>query len=326
MTSRTTCAVIVIALLLVAPVGTNAQPTKVPTVAVVAPAPPGCKITAIGEAFQQGLRDLGYVPGSTITIERHCFQTAEQLRKILVDVTNRGVDVILAGGSNAAEAAKLATKSIPIVMVHDDPVGSRLVASLPRPGGNITGFAVLPTPELAIKRVELVKELVPRVARVAMFFEPRSGRHFREQTEAAAPALRVTFQSFELREAADLERAFDAMVTRRPDALVVQSFGGVALVERRRIIDWANQHRVPTMFGAQLPVEEGALCSYGMDHRDVYRRLAGYLDKIVRGAKPADLPVEQPAKFDLVINLKTARALGLTIPPSLLLRANEIIE
>ena len=318
---------IAVALLLpAAPLATEAQPVrKMPTVAVVSPRL-DCKPTPGDEALLRGFRELGYVPGSTINIELRCFTTADQLRKILLEVSDRRVDAIAAGGIEAAQAAKLATKTIPIVTVIGDPVALGLAASLARPGGNITGIANLPTRELRAKRVELVKEMIPHASRIAVFFEPSAGRHYREDIEATAQALRVTLHLLELRDEKDLEPAFDSLLRARPDALVVLSYQAVVNRQRRRIIGWANQHRLPTAFISRLPVEEGALMSYGADLSEANWRLAAYVDKILKGAKPGDLPFEQPTKFELVINAKTAKGLGLTIPQSLLLRADQIID
>jgi len=312
--------------LLAVPLAAEAQQVqKMATVALVSPGPLDCTLTQIDQAFLRGLGELGYLPGSTVNIERRCYTTADQLREILREVIHRRVDVIVAN-AEAAQAAKLATKAIPIVTTAGDPVAMGLATSLARPGGNITGIANLPTPELRAKRIELVKEMIPGASRMAVFFEPSAGRHYRQDIEAAARALRVTLHLLDIRDVKDLELAFDSMLRPRPDALVVLSYQSLVASQRRRIIDWANQHRIPTMFISRLPVEEGALMSYGADFSTLYWRLATYVDKILKGAKAGDLPFEQPTKFELVINLKTAKALGLTIPQSVLLRADAVIE
>jgi putative ABC transport system substrate-binding protein len=313
--------------LLGAPLAADAQQAgKVPRVGYVAPSPePECKVTRIGEAFLQGLRDRGWVPGQTITVDRRCYATADQLRVILSEFVDQRVDVITAGSSDAAEAAKAATKTIPIVMIHVDPVGAGIAASLAHPGGNITGRSVDP-PEMAGKRLQLLKEMIPRISRVAVFFQSSVGPRTREEMETAARMHRLTLHPLEIRAPEDLASAFDSLVKKRPDAVVVPLAGGVMFSMRRRIIDWANQNRLPTMFPAGFYVSEGALAGYGVDLPDAFRRLAIYVDKILKGAKPADLPIEQPTKFELVINLKTAKALGLTIPPSLLLQADHVIQ
>jgi putative ABC transport system substrate-binding protein len=315
--------------LLGAPLAADAQQAgKVPRVGMVVPSPdPECKVTRITEAFLQGLRDRGWVPGQTIIVDRRCYATADQMRAILNDFVDRRMDVIMAGGSDRAEAAKSATKTIPIVMLHADPVGAGVVASLAHPGGNITGLATSP-PEMAGKRLELLKQMRPRVSRVAVFFDSTIGPRFREEMETAARTLRLTLQPLEIRAPEDLASAFDSLAKKRPDAVVMAASSGVISISsnRRRIIDWANQNRLPTMLSVGFYVSEGALAGYGVDVLDAFRRLATYVDKVLKGAKPADLPVEQPTKFELVINLKTAKALGLTIPPSLLLQADQVIQ
>jgi putative ABC transport system substrate-binding protein len=313
--------------LLGAPLAADAQQAgKVPRVGNVVSSPdPECKVTRISEPFLQGLRDRGWVPGQTITVDRRCYATADQLRVILNEFVDRRVDVIMATTSDAAEAAKSVTKTIPIVMLHNDPVGAGLVASLAHPGGNITGISSSP-PEMAGKRLELLKQMTPRASRVAVFYDSTVGARTREEMKTAARTLRLTLQPLEIRASEDLASAFDSLVKKRPDAVVVPLAGGVMFSNRRRIIDWANQNRLPMMFATGFYASEGALAGYGVDVLDAFRRLAIYVDKILKGAKPADLPIEQPTKFELVINLKTAKALGLTIPPSLLLQADHVIQ
>jgi putative ABC transport system substrate-binding protein len=313
--------------LLAAPPAAEArQPGKVPRVGSVAPSSdPECKVTRMWEAFLQGLRDRGWVPGQTIIVDRRCYATADQLRVILKEFIDRRVDVIVAGNSAAAEAAKSATKTISIVVLHNDPVGAGIVASLAHPGGNITGLSSTP-PEMAGKRLELLKQMTPHASRVAVFYDSTAGPRTREEMETAARTLSLTLRRLEIRAPADLASAFDSLVKKRPDAVVVPLAGGVLFSMRRRIIDWANQNRLPTMFPSGFYVSEGALVGYGEDLGDSFRRLAIYVDKILKGAKPEDLPIEQPSKFELVINLKTAKAIGLTIPPSLLQQADQVIE
>ena len=312
--------------LLAAPRAVEAQTAgKVPKVGFLTPsADSECTMAPQGEAFLQGLRDRGWVPGQTITVDRRCYETAEQRRVILSEFIDRRVDVIVAGTAGV-EAARSATKTIPIVMLHGDPVGTGLVASLAHPGGNVTGLSISP-PEMTGKRFQLLKEMTPRLSRVAVFADPTVMPRYREELETAARTLRLTLQILEIRAPEDVASALDALGKKRPNAIMVQTAGTIIVSQRRLIIDWANQHRLPTMFGSGFFVREGALAGYGVDVPDAFRRLATYVDKILKGAKPADLPVELPTKFELRINLKTAKALGLTIPPALLQRADQVIE
>ena len=282
----------------------------------------------IGEAFRQGLRDLGYVEGQNIVIEyRWAEGRAERLPDLAVELVNLKVDVIVAGGTPAPLAAKHATRTIPIVMGGaGDPVGTGLVASLARPGGNVTGLSTL-TPELGRKRLQLLKEVVPGVSRVAVLWNaanPYAVLNMRE-TEAAARTLGVQVQSLEVRGPDDFESALPAAIRGRAGALIVVD-DPLTLTYRVRIVDFAARNRLPAMYGFREYAEAGGLMAFGASLADLGRRAATYVDKILKGAKPADLPVEQPTKFELVINLKTAKALGLTIPQSVLLRADQIIE
>ena len=314
--------------LLGAPPAAGAQPAgKVPRVGYAGPsADPECKAGGISEAFFQGLRDRGWVLGQTITVDRRCYATADQLRLIVNEFVDRRVDVIMVPTADAAESAKSATKTIPIVMFHHDPVGAGIAASLAHPGGNITGLSASP-PEMAGKRLQLLKEMIPRASRVAVFSDSTaSGPRYREEIQTAARTLRLTLHLLEIRAPEDLTSAFDSLVKKRPDAVMVSQAGGVMFSYRRRMIDWANQNRLPMMFSIGFYASEGALAGYGVDLIDAHRRLAIYVDKVLKGAKPADLPIEQPIKFELVINLKTAKALGLTIPQSVLLKADHVIQ
>ena len=314
-------------ILLVVPAAAETQQAQsLPRLAHVVPAPPGCKISTVSEAFLQGLHDRGYVDGVTINVDRRCYSTPDQLPSILQDVIARRVNVIVAAGNIAAEAAKRATSTIPIVMVHTDPVGTGLVASLARPGGNVTGVSGTP-PELAGKRLEILKQLNPRLSRVTLLFEPEIDPRARDEIETASRALRLTLQASAIRTLEDLNRAFDSVARNHPDAVVVHAGAGVITVYRQRIIDWAKEQRLPLMFNLSQTVEEGALVSYGADNHDVYRRLvSGYVDKILKGADPAGLPVEQPTRFTLLLNLKTAKAIHLAIPQSLLQSADRLVE
>jgi len=283
------------------------------------------------DAFRQGLRERGYVEGQNLVIEyRSADGKIERLPGLATELARLKVDLIAAGSTPLARALQQATTTIPIVAaVMGDPVGDGLVASLARPGGNITGLTFL-GPELVPKRLELLKEALPKLSRVAVLWNPgafgeQTMRDMLKGTEAAARALGVQLQLVGVRGPDEFDRAFSTMTRDRAEALVV--FPSPALFnERRRIVDLATKHRLPSMSVAREFVEIGGLLSYGASITDLLRRAATYVDKILKGAKPADLPVEQPTKFELVINLKTAKALGLTIPPSLLGRADEVIQ
>jgi putative ABC transport system substrate-binding protein len=289
------------------------------------------EIQANLNAFRQGLSDLGYVEGPGIHIE---YRTAdgklEQLAALATELVRLKVDIIVAAATPAARAAQQATTTIPVVAVAmGDPVRDGLVASLARPGANITGSTFL-GPELVPKRLEILKEAIPKISRAAALWHPgafseRTTQDMLKETERVARALGVHLQLVEARRADEFDRAFTAMTNARADALV--TFPSPMLYsERRRLVGLAAKHRLPSMFNAREFVELGGLMAYGASIADLNRRAAIYIDKILKGAKPADLPVEQPTKFELVINLKTAKALGLTIPQSLLLRADEVIQ
>ena len=278
------------------------------------------------EAFRQGLRDLGYVPERDIAIEyRYAAGRLDRLSELATELVRLKVEVIVTGGPAATRSAKDATTAIPIVMAQDsDPVGNGFVASLARPGGNVTGLSALYT-EIDGKRLELLTEVVPRLSRVAVFgnsSEPGNARALRE-TERAAEALAVQLQYLDVRGPKDIETAFQAARQGRAGA-VLMLFGPVLPLHQLAVI--AIKSRLPVMSASTEAVEAGGLVSYGVSVTDLFRRAATYVDKILKGAKPADLPVEQPSKFELVINLKTAKALGLTIPQSILLRADQVIE
>ena len=284
------------------------------------------------EAFRQGLRDLGYVEGRNVVIEyRSAEGRFERLPALAAELVALKVDVIVtAGGTPPALAAKQATWTLPIVFVFaPDPVTSGLVTGLARPGGNVTGLSIF-APELVGKCLEQLKQAVPGVSRVAVLWQPgalgeRTEKEMLKEAEVAARALGVRPQFVEARGPADLDRAFSDMTKARAGALTVLStpmFGS----ERRRLVDLAAKNRLPAVYSWREFVDAGGLMSYGPNVADNYRRAATYVDKILKGAKPADLPVEQPIKFELVINLKTAKALGLTIPQSLLGRADEVIQ
>jgi putative ABC transport system substrate-binding protein len=279
-------------------------------------------------AFIQGFRELGYVEGKNITIEwRFSEGKYERLPELAADLVRLKVDVIVAPATQNVAVAKQATGTIPIVMTGSgDPVGSGLVVSLARPGGNVTGLAVLST-EIVGKQLELLKETVPKVSRVAILWNPTNPPHRRALGAAkiAAHSLGIQLHALEAQRPDDLERAFAAMTRERAGALLVLR-DGMFLLHSKRIVDLAAKSRLPAMSEGKDELANGGLMAYGPSLSDSFRRAATYVDKILKGAKPADLPVEQPTKFELVINLKTAKALGLTIPPSLLTRADEVIQ
>jgi putative tryptophan/tyrosine transport system substrate-binding protein len=313
--------------LLVAPLCADAQPAaKVARIGYLSPVGGAGSPTA--EAFRQGLRELGYVEGHNIALEFRAAEGKGELLPVLAaELVQLPVDVIVAFSSAAAQAAKHTTTTIPIVMVSSgDPVATGLVASLARPGGNLTGLTGLAT-ELSGKRLELLREAVPSLARVAVLWNALDAAmtHTFSGIQAAAPALRVTVQPLGVREAKEIDSAIAAMMEERPDALFMITD---VLTRRhtRQVVDFAAQRQLPTLFEGRGPVAEGGLMSYGPSLTDLLQRAATYVDKILKGAKPADLPMEQPMKFELVINLTTAQALGLTIPPTLLFQADEVIR
>jgi putative tryptophan/tyrosine transport system substrate-binding protein len=283
------------------------------------------------EAFRQGMRDLGYVEGRNLTIEyRDAAGKLERLPALAAELVASKVDVIVATATPHTLAAKQATKTIPIVFTAlADPVTSGLVTSLARPGGNVTGVSFL-APELVGKRLELLKQAVPGIRRVAVLWPPgdvpeRTARDLLKGAELAARALGLRLQLVEARGPADFDLAFSKMTTERADALSVLT-GAMLFSERRRLAELAEKARLPAVYPWREGADAGGFMAYGPNVADLYRRAATYVDKILRGAKPGDLPIEQPTKFELVINMRTAKALGLTIPRSLLLRADQMIE
>ena len=314
--------------LLAAPLAAEAQPpSKVPRIGFLATNSPA-EYPDLLEAFRQGLRDLGYVEGQNIAIEyRWAEGRVERFSDFAVELVGLKVDVIVATSSPLALAAKNATRTIAIVFATAaDPVGSGLVASIARPGGNVTGFSLL-APEIVARQLQLLKEAVPTASRVAVLSNPANSYTalLVKETEAAARSLGVRVQPLGVRGATALDSAFSAITKERPGALFVL-FDPVLLGHRTRIAEFANKNRLPAMYPHREYVEAGGLIAYGVDLRDNFRRAATYVGKILKGAKPGDLPVEQPTKFELVINMKTAKALGLTIAPSLLQRADQVIE
>jgi putative ABC transport system substrate-binding protein len=280
------------------------------------------------EAFGQGLRELGYVEGKTIVIEwRSAEGKLDRLPALAAELVGLKVDVIVTAGPTVTRAAKEVTSTIPIIMGFDnDPVGNGFVASLARPGGNITGLSAL-SPELSGKRLELLKEIVPKVSRVAVLgnsTDPGSAQMLGE-TERAAAALGVQHLYLDVRAAEDIETAFRAASKGRADAvLALTSF--LLTNQRKQVVERAVKSRLPAIYDRREFVEDGGLMTYGVSSTDLFRRAATYVDKILKGAKPGDLSVEQPKKFEFVINLKAAKQIGLTIPPNVLARADRVIK
>ena len=279
----------------------------------------------------RGLRELGWVEGRNLSVEyRWAAGQQERLPELAADLVRRNVDVIVTSSTPAALAAKQATTRIPIVMTFvADPVGAGLVPNLARPGGNITGITTL-TPELVAKRLELVKQLAPHATRIAVLWDPvglaeGTRRSMRSQAEAAGRALGVHLHFVEVRRSAELEQAFASMAEARDHAFVI-SPTPVLFEARNEIVAHAARMRLPTIYAWRDAVDAGGLASYATNFPEMYRRAAGYVDRILKGARPAELPIEQPTQFEFVINLKTAKALGLSVPDSLLQRADEVLR
>jgi putative ABC transport system substrate-binding protein len=280
------------------------------------------------EALRQGLRDLGYEEGRSYVLEpRFAAGRIDRLPELAADLVKANVDFILASSTQAIHAAQQATKTIPIIMTTvGDPVEPGFVASLARPGGNITGVTIQ-APDLIAKRLQLLKEAVPGMLRVAVVWDPRIPHEVQgfKEAEGAVRALGLTLLSFELKRAEDMESTFAAMEREKAEGVVVFE-NAITVNNVKRIVDLAVKHRLPGAYGLRNFAEAGGLLVYGPVRADNYRKAAVFVDKIAKGAKPGDLPVEQPTKFELVLNLKAARAHGLALPPSLLVRAEEVIE
>ena len=306
---------------LVAPRATRAQPAgRARTIGILASS------TSRVRALEEGLRELGWVEGNTVKFERRLGVDYGGLSRLAKELVRVPVDVIFVGNAPAVRAAREATSTIPIVMVTGDPVSAGFVASLGRPGANVTGLAIMHT-ELSGKRLEILTQALPTARRIAVLANPEnpSTPAMLDATERSASALGVRLLRFEAAAPEKAARALAAAARERADALVVLA-DPMFFSNRRRLVEAATQHRLPSMWEWREYVEAGGLLAYGPLLDDLYRRAATYVDKILKGARPADLPVEQPTKFDLVINMKTAKALGLTIPQSLLLRADRVIE
>jgi putative ABC transport system substrate-binding protein len=303
------------------------QPAQKPRIGVLVISSP-CIVSPSLEAFRRGLHEHGWLEGQNITVEyRWAEGQVERLPDLAAELVRLKVDLIVASGTQAIQAAKQATTTIPIVMaVSSDAVGTGLVTSLSRPGGNITGLSSL-NPDLSGKRLELLEEAVPGLSRVAILWH---GGHpaailAMQETEAAGRVLGLQLQSLEVRGPNDFERVFEAATREGAEALIVLASAFFA-AERRWIVDLVTKYRLPSMFSVREDVEAGGLMSYGSSVPDSWRHAATYVDKILQGAKPSDLPVEQAMKFELVLNLKTAQALGLTLSPMFLFRADEVIQ
>ena len=317
------------AVLLAPPLSAEGQPTgKVYRIGLILTATPS-ESAHLVKALDEGLRELGYVEGRNVMFERRFAEgRQERLPALAADLVRLKVDTLVTGSNPVIAAVKQASATIPVVMaVSRDPVSAGFIASLARPGGNITGLANDPAPEIIGKNLELLKEAAPRVSRVAFLWNPipPGAGTYKNAVESAARSLGVTFRSVEVRGRNEFEGAFAAMVRERANGIVVAT-DPVILGPRSEVVLLAARNRLPAVYGLREFPEVGGFMSYGPNVADQFRRAAVYVDKILKGAKPGDLPVEQATKFELVINLKTAKALGLTIPPSLLGRADEVIQ
>ena len=303
------------------------QPTKIPRIGYLI-GTAASALAARTDAFRQGLRELGYVEGKNIIIEwRSADGKPDLLPGLAAELVRLKVDIIVTGGPTVTRAVKEATSTIPIVMAQDtDPVGSGFVASLARPGGNITGLATL-APEISGKQLGLLKEIVPKLSRVAVIGNspsPGDAQALRE-TVLAAGAFEVYLRYLDILDPKDIDAAFRAATKGRADALLVLG-NPILNAQRKQVVDLAVKHRLPAAYGRPEYIEAGGLMYYGTNYNDLFRRAATYVDKILKGRAPADLPVEQPMKFEFIVNLKAAKQIGLTIPPNVLVRADRVIR
>ena len=311
-------------------VSAEAQPKKVARIGYLSNVD-SARESARSEAIRLALRERGYIEGQTIATEyRYAEGKPDRYPELLAELVRLKVDIILVGGDRSIRAAKNATKTIPIVMVGQglDPVEAGLVESLARPGGNVTGITNLGS-ELGGKRLELLKEAVPKLARVAVLFDPANPPNVLEVKKVlpvAARALKLTIQPWEVRDSDGFEKVFAALNKQRPDGLYVPGGGPLMSTNLKRIVGFAIKSRLPSVYYDREFVDAGGLMYYGADIAESYRRVAYYVDRILKGTKPAELPVEQPMKFELVFNLKTAKQIGVTIPPEVLARADRIIR
>jgi ABC-type uncharacterized transport system substrate-binding protein len=318
----------ILLLVAVVAVGTIAkaqQSAKIPRIGFLSTASLS-SLAARLDAFRQGLRALGYVEGQNIVIEyRSAEGNPDRLPELAAELVRLKVDIIFAAATTPTRAAKQATSTIPIVMGNPgDPIQSGFIASLARPGGNITGLSSVSS-DLAGKRVELLKEVIPKLSRVAFFGIPGSSDIIRKETESVARLLKVQVISPEIRRPDDLEKAFGTAMAKRANAAIIGG-SGFFNTHQKRIIELAVKHRLPAMYAEKEYVVAGGLMTYAASVPDMYRRAATYVDKILKGANPAEIPVEQPIKFEFVVNLTAAKQIGLTIPPNVLVRANEVIR
>ncbi len=304
------------------------QPKKIAKIGALFPSNPAATAHLL-EAFSQGLREHGYVDGKNFVLERRYGEArAERISELARELVGLKVNVIVTATDVAIAVVKRETQTIPIVMANStDPVGTGFVASLARPGGNVTGHSTI-SPELSGKRLELLREVIPGLSRVAFLWNPdvRGAVLDYNETEGAARSLGLQLQSVEVPRAEDFDRAFSAIMKDRAQALIAPAANPVGFANRGQIASFAQKNRLPSMYGQSEYVDAGGLMSYGPSNADLWRRAATYVDKILKGAKPADLPVERPMKFELVINLKTAKQIGLTIPPNVLARADKVIR
>ena len=304
------------------------QPKKIPRIGFLTTGFPS-SIAHLLEGFKQGLREHGYVEGQNILLAlRYAEGKAEQVPSLAAELVRLKVDVIVAIPNPAIEAVRRATQTIPIVVpIGSDPVGAGFAASLARPGGNITGLSAY-SPELNGKRLELLKEAVPQLSRGALLMSPKVPGNPTDlkETEEAARSLRLRSQLYEVGGISDLESVFKSMANEKTEGLVVFPGQPTLFIRRKQIVELAVKYRLPAMYPLADYVTAGGLISYGVNNLDLFRRAATYVDKILKGVKPADLPIEQPSKFELVINLKTAKQNGVTIPPNVLARADKVIR
>jgi len=302
------------------------QPTKIPRIGILSPGSSAFPASARYDSFRQGLRELGYIEGKNIFIEiRYAEGKQDQLSDFATELVKLKVDVIVTSTRPGVLAVKNATSAIPIVFAAvGDPVSAGLVSSLAHPGGNVTGLSIL-NPELFGKRLELLKESFPKITRVAYFRDATSPGTGSAEMQATARALGLQLQSLEVRSAKDFDGAFEAVLKERAQALTT-SASPVISTNQQRIVAFAAKNRLPALYPYSEFIEAGGLMFYGVSFSDLFRRAATYVDKILKGAKPADLPVEQPTKFEFVINLITAKQIGLTISPNVLARADKVIK
>ena len=317
----------VVVMLAVGVIAEAQQPKKIPRIGFLS-ASSAAALSARTEAFRQGLHELGYTEGKDIVVQwRFAEGKLDRQKELAAELVRLKVDVIVSAGPEPTRAAKEGTSAIPIVMTNDpDPVGDGFIASLARPGGNITGLSTF-APELSGKRLEILREVIPKLSNVAILGTSTAPGYaqMKKESELALNAFRVKPQYLDVLDSKDIEPAFRAASNGRADGLVTLP-SGILILQRSKIVELAAKNRLPAVYHSNQFIEPGGLMFYGVNALDLDRRAASYVDKILKGAKPADLPVEQPTKFELVINLKTAKQIGLTIPPNVLARADKVIR